>query len=386
MANKIPVDTLYYVTIVTKDAKALARNHSDFYGIPEWKVVHHTPERLKNTTFRGRVRTAPPPLNLSGPNPAPGEFGFTSAIGSSQKNGVTFQIVQPTGGLSTFEQFLVTRGQGVHGLFLSVVQPKEFEGLKKWLASEGIAIAQSFSIDDAADYYYFDTREKLGGWYLQMVVPRVADWNANIKTDEVWNFSKDSNRPKPIEVTTKVEGITHFGVIIPDVEKYVANFAHFFDQPLWRGMNWRTEPGSLEETTCNGKPVTHAYFTGRADVGKTPGGVNFGFEIVQPTFGPSHYKENFLQILGPGIHHIDLQMPMDDWEEWRALNGWLATDFGAPCCMSGKLRGGQSLFQYQDTRQKLGYVIEIHAPRDPSAPRQRWAPDYWYDFTGQTNA
>src|SRR5262245_40177146 len=41
MPMKIPVDTLYYATIVVKDLKAAARNYAEFYGINQWKVVDH---------------------------------------------------------------------------------------------------------------------------------------------------------------------------------------------------------------------------------------------------------------------------------------------------------------------------------------------------------
>jgi hypothetical protein len=104
--------------------------------------------------------------------------------------------------------------------------------------------------------------------------------------------------------------------------------------------------------------------------------------VVQPCFGPSHYKEDFLLVLGPGIHHVDLNFPVTDWPEWEKVNGWLDDKFAAPCCMSGWLRGRSALFQYQDTRKTLGYVTEIHAPRPPgfNGPKMRWAPDYWYDF------
>jgi hypothetical protein len=382
MANKIPVDTLYYATVVTKDAKALARNHAEFYGITKWKVVHHTAQRLKNTTLRGQP-PRPIPEQLAGNVMPPGTFNFIAATGTSENGGLSFQIVQPTGGLSTFEEFLVTRGQGVHSIFMSVVEEKDFAGLKEFLASEGVGIAQSFSIDNAADFYYFDTRAALGGFYVQVVVPRVRDWAAAIKADEEWDFSKEISRPAGIAAPAHAAGIPHFGVVVHDVAKRVEAYARLFRQPVWRGMHWRTEAGSLEDTTCNGKPVAHAYFTGRADIGKTPLGVPFGFEIVQPTFGPSHYKEDFLQVLGPGIHHVDLAMPIEQWSEWEAINQWLARDLDAPTCMSGGLRGGQAIFHYQDMRRKLGYVIEIHAPPKTKGPRQRWAPDYWYDFTAE---
>jgi hypothetical protein len=344
--------------------------------------VHHDPERLTNSSFRGRGRGAAPDLGLVGHNSVPGEYGFLSAIGTTPNSGVTFQIVQPTSGLSTFEHFLATRGQGVHSVFMSVVDRSDFPRLRDWLSSQEVPIAQSFTIDGAADFYYFDTRKALGGFYVQVVVPRVPHWQSAIKVDEEWDFTSDISRPAAALAPTRTGGIPHFGVVVHDVEEMLPRFAAFFDQPLWRGMNWRTEAGSLEDTTCNGKPVVHAYFTGRSDIGKTPGGVPFGFEVVQPTFGPSHYKEDFLQPLGPGIHHVDLLFPVKDWAEWTALNDWLANDFEAPTCMSGWLRGRSALFQYQDTRKKLGYVVEIHAPRPPgAAPRARSAPDYWYDFS-----
>jgi len=108
MANKIPVDTLYHASVVVRDARAAARNYAEFYGIHRWKVVHHTDERLKNTTVHGRKRTAPPALDLAGNMPIPGAYTFTTATGRNE-NGVEFELVQPTLGLSTFEEFLVTR-------------------------------------------------------------------------------------------------------------------------------------------------------------------------------------------------------------------------------------------------------------------------------------
>ena len=51
--NKIPIDTLKYATVVVRDAKEMARNHSLFYGIESWDVVHVTPEELN--TLRQRL-------------------------------------------------------------------------------------------------------------------------------------------------------------------------------------------------------------------------------------------------------------------------------------------------------------------------------------------
>ena len=380
--NKIPLDTLRYVTVVVKDAKATARHYADFFGIERWNVTNATPERLQAMTIRGRVPTTPPPYDLNGPVPVPGQYGFLAAQGSTPSGNVTFQLVQPTSGLSTFEEFLVTRGEGVHSIFATVMDPAPFAEMRKWLASEGVPMAQSYRLG-AADFYYFDMRKLLGAFFIQVVVPQQPDWEKTIPVDETWDFSGEITRPRDLKAATEAAGITHFGVVVDNLSERLPNFAKLFGQPVWRGMHWHTAPGSLEDTTNNGKPVVHGYFTGRSDLGKNPSGLPFGFEVIQPTSGPSHYKEDYLQILGPGIHHVDVRIPLADWDEWERINRWLSDDFGAPTCMSGWLRNHSGLFHYQDTRNSLGFVTEISGPRKGDGPAKGWQPDYWYDFSAQ---
>lgn len=380
--NKIPIDTLQYATIVVHDAKAMARNHALFFGIDKWDVVHATPDRLKDVTVHGRVPTAPPPFDLLGPVPVPGEYGFITATGSSPGGEIRFRLVQPTSGLSTFAESLITRGQSVHSIFATIVDPKDFPALRSWLASEGIPVGQSYKLGNA-DYYYFDMRSALGGFYIQVVVPHSSDWETSVAPDEVWNFPVE--RPKLTEAVTRAVGLSHFGVVVDDLTQRLPRFATLFGAPVWRGMHWHTAPGSLEDTTNNGKPVNHGYFTGRTDLGKNRSGLPFGFEVIQPTYGPSHYKEDYLQILGPGIHHIDVRVPTKEMAEFEAINDWLIKELAAPTCMSGWLRNHAALFQYKDTRQALGYVTEIGAPikQKDDGPRKGWQPDFWYDFSAK---
>jgi hypothetical protein len=377
--NKIPLGTLRYPTVVVRDAQATAQHYADFFGITQWKVHHLTPDRLDGVTIRGRVPTPPPQQELVGNVALPGTFGFTSAIGTTANGNITFQLVQPTSGLSTFEEFLVTRGEGVHSIFATVVDAAEFADLRAWLATESVPLAQSYRFG-GADYYYFDMRKPLANFFLQVVVPHADDWE-NPTPDEVWDVSARVTRPAEVKAATEAVGITHFGVVIDNLQERLPNFARLFGQNLWRGMNWHTAPGSLEDTTNNGVPVVHGYFTGRADLSTNRSGLPFGFEVIQPTFGPSHYKEDFLQVLGPGIHHVDVRVPMADWDEWIRTNSWLDDFFETPTCMSGWLRNRSALFRYKDTRRKLGFVTEIGAPkRVDDGPPKRWAPDYWYDF------
>lgn len=378
--NKIPLDTLQYVTVVVNDAEAMAKNYTDFFGIERWQVADITPARLQQQTIRGRVPTTPPPFDLNGEPPIPGAYGFRSALGTTPNGNITFQLVQPTSGLSTFEEFLVTRGQGVHSIFATVMQRGPFEEMRRWLAGENVPVAQSFRLGNA-EYVYFDMRKTLANFYVQVVVADGDDWQKSLPVDTEWNFSGRNERPPNVNAAVNALGITHFGVVVDNLSERLPNFAKLFGHAVWRGMHWRTAPGSLEDTTNNGKPVTHGYFTGRADLGTNRSGLPFGFEVIQPTMGPSHYKEDYLQLLGPGIHHVDVRVPMADWEEWERNIGWLGSGFDAPTCMSGWLRNHSALFHYQDTRKRLGFVTELSAPRRAPGPPKGWQPDYWYDFS-----
>ncbi len=379
MPTHIPVDTLYYANVVTKDARALARNYAEFYGINKWKVVRHTPERLTNATAYGRTISHPTGPETTPNEPVAGLYSFTTATGQNANGGVSFRIVQPDppiGGLDTFNEFLITRGQGVHSIFTSVVDAKDFDQLKNWLASERVTVAQCYTLDEAADFYYFDTRKALGGFFVQVVVPRRPDWEDATTADEEWDFTGEVSRPDGLDATTQVTGITHFGVVVRDVVERVEMYAKLFGQPIWHGRHWHTEQGWLTDTTYYGKPVVHGWLNGRGNIGKTPLGVPFGFEVVQPAYGPQHYKEDFLDLIGPGIHHIDLVHPFKEMSEWESFNKWMDS-IGIPNCMTGT---HTRLFHYQDAREKLGYVIEVHPPQRADGPMP---PPYTYDFTAK---
>jgi hypothetical protein len=379
--NAIPLEKLRYLTVAVRDAKAAAQRYADFYGIERWNVTHHTPERLENVSIRGRAPAPPPAIDVAGENPVPGTFGFISAVGATPSGNITFQLVQPTSGLSTFEEYLITRGEGVHSFSATVMNATEFAALRAWLATEDVPLAQSYRFG-GADRYYFDMRKPLANFFVEVIVPRAADWES-ASSDETWDFSANTTRPPDVNAAVNATGVTHLGIVVENLQETLPNFARLFGQAVWRGMHWRTAPGSLEETTNNGVPVVHGYFTGRADLTTNPSGLPFGFEVIQPTLGPSHYKEDYLQVFGPGIHHIDVRIPMADWDEWLRTNSWLDDTYGAPTCMSGWLRNKSVLFRYKDTRTQLGYVTEISAPRRDSGPRRAWAPDYWYDFSAK---
>src|SRR6185503_2243679 len=100
----------------------------------------------------------------------------------------------------------------------------------------------------------------------------------------------------------------------------------------------------------------HGFSTARADVGRDRFGRGFGFEIVQPDFGPTHFAD-FLRSRGsPGIHHLSLNLRMSDAFQWVEFQRWMATL--GPVCMSGWLRDHSAMYNYSDLSARIGHVVE----------------------------
>lgn len=355
--DRIPVHNDWRTVVVVKDARAAARDYAEIFGINRWEVFDLGPDRLSNVTKDGRTV----------------EHSLVMALGESPT--IRFTLVQPAGGESIFSEFLATHGEGIAAVHTALVQRDEIDNLVDFMASEGVGVAASDTINGAESFYAFDTRQALGGYYIMVYVPKAQGGVADLPADEVLDFSGETLRPAGQEALV-TPGCDHFGVVVHNLMEKIANYHRLFGESKWVGMNWRTEPGWLEDPTYLGKPVDHAYFTGTASVGTT----GLCFEVIQPTFGPSHYKEDFRNIVGEGIHHMNL-MPYESMDEYPVMEKWFK-GIGIDMVMSGGLMHGMGDFWYFDTREKLhGYVSEttcIHP-----APGQNFAVDWMYDFAAK---
>jgi hypothetical protein len=115
--------------------------------------------------------------------------------------------------MSTFEEFLVTRGEGVHSLFATVLDGGEFRRLREWLTIQNVTLAQSYRLGDA-EYAYFDMSKTLANFFVQVVVPDDDSWETSLPIDEQWDFSDMQLRPDGINAAANAQGITHFGVVV----------------------------------------------------------------------------------------------------------------------------------------------------------------------------
>jgi catechol 2,3-dioxygenase-like lactoylglutathione lyase family enzyme len=335
--NKIPTDELIHIGVVVHDARAAARRFTRLYGITDWAVTDHTPERLGHTVTRGHG--------------SPQHFLTASGVAETNLGPVTIRLIEPRGGWTTYQEFLLTKGEGIHHVCTAVIDPARMAALETWLAGEQVPIAQSAVLPDGVREVTLDTRATLGGFYVQLLV---ADGERPAaQPDEVWNLADAVPDGGPLLPLGTFQ--MHFGVVVNDLMARVADWARLFGLAEWAFMNWSNAPGSLEEPEYMGKPVDHAYFTTLFSF--TP---RLGFEVIQPTFGPSHYKENYRNLVGEGIHHMNASM-LPDAAAWQASARRLA-QAGMPVVMGGGIGGGFANFYYVDPSQELGYVTEVIHP------------------------
>jgi hypothetical protein len=237
----------------------------------------------------------------------------------------------------------------------------------------GVEETERRQAGDGVETVLFDTRELLGGFMIEVAVSERQDWQGTLRVDETWDLSDVVTRPKTLDFVRETRGLNHFGVVVPDLLAVLPNYVRLFGTRRWRGYHWHTGEGSIEEATYFGSHVDHGFSTARADVGRDRFGNGFGFEIVQPDFGPSHF-EDFRSQRGSGIHHLSLNLRMKDAIEWVEFQRWMET-LGPPC-MSGWLRDHSAMYIYSDLRARIGHVIESGIRR-----RGGHEPDRWYEFT-----
>jgi methylmalonyl-CoA/ethylmalonyl-CoA epimerase len=353
MGGILPVGRLRHLTVVVKDLERSTRDYAVLFGIHRWEVAHLTAERLRGTTAFGYETT----------------YTYATATGSTPA-GVTFQLVQPTGGLSSFAEFLITRGEGIHGLCVSVLEEAEWGKVAAELERAGVSVGQAATVDGVVRHYHLDTRKRLGGFYLEVLVPLVS--GASPRVDERWDLQGAVTSPPGIEVLHEEARVWHLGVVVEDLMGRLPAYARILGLPEWTFLHFRREPGSLERSTLDGEEVEHAFLLATASL------PDVAFEVIQPTVEPTHYRRAFLDRIGEGIHHL-LVLPALPEARWQRLYAAMEA-MGVPVAMSGSVRSGTAEFFYLDTRPKLGgFLLEAICRR--GQPEVRSRPDFRFDFS-----
>lgn len=337
------------IGVIVKDLDARIADYERLYGITEWERGEFAPEdavafgrRTEKTpgTWRSAIGTTTPRDGEEGP-------------GGRPATGLTFELIEPTGGETPFNHFRLTKGEGI--AFIQVASDAaDTDAVNKHFADLGIEQAYSATVD-GTQRVFFDTRKALGGFYVEMVPA----------AEERQTDSGNVKAPMPLQ------GMYHFGVLVHDVLEVLPNYRDIFGINPFDMKTWEKEHGRLDDPYYRGEKRPTGYFTAQGTAG------DFGFEIIEINYGDCHYNREFFDDRGPGIHHYFGWMTKDD-AEWDKVVKEM-TDAGHGLCMGSTLRAKAAEFGYFDTFEALGgYLIEIVIRRE--TPDPKFGPDYVIDY------
>lgn len=332
----LPADRLVHIGVVVRDARKSAQHYAKTFGLHTWNVTYHKGERLSKSAVRGFK--------------AEQNFVVATATAETPIGPMTFRLIEPRDGWTTYHEFLFTCGEGIHHICTGVITPTKFEELIPWLETEHIDINEDVLVDNSWRYVTLATAKRLGGVQVQLLV---TDQDTNFPPhDEVWDLKAETAEVEILKINNPR---MHFGVVMHDLMARVQDWSRLFGVKKMDFLNWQTgAPFSLNNSENMGRPVNHAYFTSTLQLG--PG---LRFELIQPTFGPSHYKEQFLDVVGEGIHHIYLT----HYTSPKACSDSLrnTAEKSIQVVMGGDVGEGFARFYYLDTKPRTGFITEITA-------------------------
>lgn len=337
------------IGVVVKDLDKAISEYQRLYRISTWERAEVTPEesvshgRKLGTagSWRSAIGTTTPVAGEQGP-------------GGRPASGLTFELIQPTGGETPFNHFRLTKGEGIAFIQVAAEGASAAE-IAAHFSDIGIPVAYSATLDSGERTFY-DTRSKLGGFYVEMV-PSPENRQGTALTEDP---------------AMRIQGMYHFGVLVHDVMEALPHYRDVFGIETFDMKTWEKGHGRLDDPYYRGEKRPTGYFTAQGTAG------DFGFEVIEINYGDCHYNREFFDERGPGIHHFFGWMTTSV-EEWNKSVSKM-TDAGHGLCMGSELRGGAAEFGYFDTFDALGgYLIEIVVRRHQPAP-EFMAPDYVVDF------
>ena len=138
--NKLDSNVVVQIGIIVKDVEKTASAYADLFGIPRPAVVPIADDSFANTTYHGQA------------SEAKGKAAFFD-LGPVQ-----MELIEPLGAPSTWEEFLRTRGEGIHHI---AFKTQDMGAAREFLASKGLETVQQGGWD-GGQYAYVDCSKQLG--------------------------------------------------------------------------------------------------------------------------------------------------------------------------------------------------------------------------------
>jgi len=138
--NKLSCRTVCQIGLVVRDVEKSARAYADLLGVdvPGWIITG--PQRETNSRYHDK------------PTDARAKLAFF------QMDNISIELIEPVDGPSTWQEFLDTKGEGVHHIAFHV---EDMDGHVAMLGDKGMPLAQRGDFTGGG-YTYIDSGKKLG--------------------------------------------------------------------------------------------------------------------------------------------------------------------------------------------------------------------------------
>jgi hypothetical protein len=130
------------VTLVARDLDAKVEAYHRAFGWGPWRVFESDQAGLlADTRFRGQAA----------------EFRMRWA--QAQVGDMNFEIVEPLGGESPWQEYLDEVGEGLIGMSVPMASASDAEKVRAQFAAEGVGILASARIGGEIDWFYLDSQD-----------------------------------------------------------------------------------------------------------------------------------------------------------------------------------------------------------------------------------
>lgn len=136
-----PKHAISQICIVVRDIEKSMQEYTARLGWGPWKVFEYAAPLLHDTHLRGE----------------PGNFTMIGA--ETMVGGIGFELIQPTGGESIYQEFLDRQGEGVQHIGVMKHSRAESDEL---IADVGAELLMGGQTGEDIEFYYLDTQDTLG--------------------------------------------------------------------------------------------------------------------------------------------------------------------------------------------------------------------------------
>jgi methylmalonyl-CoA/ethylmalonyl-CoA epimerase len=128
------------ISLTVRDLEAKMRAYRDAFGWGPWEVFDADRSHvLHDTSWRGEPST------------------FLLRWAQTMVGDMNFELVEPLGPGSPFQEFLETKGEGISSIGVTVGSAEESERVRAQFAADGIGVTARGRIGDAIEWYLLDT-------------------------------------------------------------------------------------------------------------------------------------------------------------------------------------------------------------------------------------